>query len=132
MEETLYLIYVNNLGEDFEGKNVMEFIFSDVIKDINGEDWDAIPASGRPEPPYVNYIKKVALLETSEISFEFAQDSTCFCLWDAIDRIIALAYEDITSHVTYPDNRMVFHFGDTLNEVEAKLYERDLTLRYKK
>lgn len=132
MDEILYLIYVNNLGEDFEGKNVMEFIFSDTIKDIDGEDWNAIPASGRPEPPYKKHIRKVGLLETSELSFEFAQDSTCHCLWDAIDKVIALAFEDITSYTTYPDNRIVFHFGDTLKEVEAKLYERDLTLRYKK
>lgn len=131
MEETLYLIYVNNLGEDFEGKNVMEFIFSDVFKDVNGEDWNAIPASSRPEPPHKKFIKKVGRLETAEIDFEFAQDSTCFCLWDAMDKIIALAYEDITSHTTYPDDRIVFHFGDTLKDVEAKLYERDLTLRYK-
>ena len=132
MEETLYLIYVNNLGEDFEGKNVMEFIFSDVIKDVDGEDWDAIPASSRPEPPYRKFIKKVGYLETLEISFEYAQDSTCHCLWDAMDKIIALAYEDITSLTTYPDDRLVFHFGETQSEVEKKLYQRDLTLRYKK
>lgn len=131
MEEDLFLIYVNNLGEDFEGKSVLEFIFSNIIKDVDGEDWDAIPSSSRPAPPYERFIKKIGVLE-SEVEFEFAQDSTCFCLWDAMDQIIALAYEDITSHTTYPDNRLVFHFGEPMMEVEGKLYERDLTLRYKK
>lgn len=131
MDEELLLIYVNNLGEDFEGKAVVEFIFSETIEDVNGEDWDAIPSSGRPDPPYSKFIKKVGILE-SDVEFEFAQDNTCFCLWDAMDQIIALAYEDITSHTVYPDNRLVFHFGETQKEVEVKLYERDLTLRYKK
>lgn len=133
MNENLYLIYVNNLGVNFIGANVLEFIFSESEnrRDINGEDWDAIPASSRPQPPEEDYINGIGVLET-EIDFEFAQDSTCFCYWDAMDGIIALTYEDISQCTEYPDNRIIFHFGETLKSVEAKLYERDLKLKFKK
>lgn len=131
MQEELYLIYVNNLGSNYEGNNVLEFIFSDVKKDVDGEDWDAIPSSGRPEPPYKNFIKKIGVLET-DIDFLFAQDSSCFCLWDAMDGILPLVFEDISSHTTYPEHRIIIHFGKTLEEVNNLLYERDLILNYKK
>ena len=52
-----YLIYVNGLGPNYRGDNMYEFIFSDEL-DVWGDNWDAKPASGYPEPPHIQYIKK--------------------------------------------------------------------------
>jgi (p)ppGpp synthase/HD superfamily hydrolase len=36
----LFLIYVNMVGKDYKNNHIYEFIFSDSIKNIDGEDWD--------------------------------------------------------------------------------------------
>jgi hypothetical protein len=58
----LRLIYINKVGIDYLGKYIYEFMFSDIIKDIDGDGWDENPAAGRPSPPQREY-KKVGRLE---------------------------------------------------------------------
>ena len=127
----LYLIYINVIGEDHKGNIHYEFIFSDSTKNIDGDDWDMVPASGRPSPPDKQFIKKVGKLE-SEIKFDVVQDSDTFAVWDAVDGVIALAWENIDAYQSYPDKRISFKFGEKLSEVEGKLYEKDLILNYNK
>ena len=125
----LYLIYVNQVGKDYKGNYIYEFIFSDTTKNIDGEDWDTVPASGMPEPPHEEFIKSVGKLE-SELKFDVIQNSDSFAVWDAIDGMIALAWENINAYDSYPDHRMCFKFGESKKEVEDKLYEKDLILEY--
>ena len=125
----LYLIYVNIIGEDHKGNTHYEFIFSDTINHIDGEDWDMVPASGRPSPPDHHFIKKVGKLEC-KMKLEVVQNSDTFAVWDAVDGVIALAWENIDSYESYPEKRLCFRFGATDSEVEAKLYEKDLILNY--
>lgn len=127
--KNLFLIYVNMVGKDYKGNLLYEFIFSDTTKNIDGEDWDTFPASGRPEPPHENFIKNVGRLE-SELHLDVIQNSDTFAVWDAIDGVIALAWENINAYDAYPEKRLCFKFGETLEEVEAKLYEKDLILNY--
>jgi hypothetical protein len=125
----LFLIYVNMVGKDYKGNLIYEFIFSDTTNNIDGEQWDVFPASGRPEPPHDNFIKNVGRLE-SELNLEVIQNSDTFAVWDAIDGVIALAWENINAYDAYPEKRLCFKFGETLEDVEAKLYEKDLILNY--
>jgi hypothetical protein len=127
--KNLFLIYVNMVGKDYKGNLLYEFIFSDTTKNIDGEEWDVFPASGRPEPPHDNFIKNVGRLE-SELNLEVIQNSDTFAVWDAIDGVIALAWENINAYDAYPEKRLCFKFGETLEDVEAKLYEKDLILKY--
>jgi hypothetical protein len=127
--EDLYLIYVNYVGKDYKGDYLYEFIFSDTTEDIDGEEWDTYPASGRPEPPHESFIKKVGRLE-SELMLDVIQNSDTFAVWDAIDGVIALAWENINEYETYPEKRICFKFGEALTDVEDKLYEKDLILNY--
>lgn len=129
--ETLYLIYVNHVGKDYKGHYIYEFIFSNTTKDIDGEDWDTFPASGRPEPPHEIFIKQVGVLE-SELKLDVIQNSDTFAVWDAIDGVLALSWENINAYDSYPEHRLCFKFGETLKEVETKLYEKDLILKYSK
>lgn len=126
----LYLIYVNKIGEDWTGNNLYEFLFSDKTDNIDGEDWDASPASGRPSPPNATFVKKVGRLTCEDIKFKLVQNSGEFAVWDAVDGVVALAWEDIESYNEYPENRLALHFGDSIKDVEDKLYEHDLVLDY--
>lgn len=125
----LFLIYVNMVGKDYKDNYLYEFIFSDTTVNIDGEEWDTFPASGRPHSPHDNFIKKVGRLE-SELKLDVIQNSDTFAVWDAIDGVIALAWENINAYDAYPEHRLCFKFGETIKDVEAKLYEKDLILKY--
>jgi hypothetical protein len=127
----LYLVYINMVGKNFKGEYLYEFIFSDTTKDIDGEEWDTFPASGRPEPPHDNFIKMVGRLE-SELKLDVVQNSDTFAVWDAVDGVIALAWENINAYDSYPEKRLCFTFGENKESVEEKLYEKDLILKYNK
>jgi hypothetical protein len=127
--DKLFLIYVNSMGSDFNNKNIYEFIFSDTIKDIDGPDWDSYPAAGRPLPPKNRFIKKVGKFE-GDLVLDVIQESTKFSVWDAVDGVISLAWENLDEYIEYPENRIIFAFGETLENVEAKLYSREFKLNY--
>lgn len=125
----LVLIYVNFVGKDYKGNFIYEFIFSDTIEGVDGEEWDTFPASGRPEAPHDNFIKKVGRLE-SELNLDVIQNSDTFAVWDAVDGVISLAWENINAYDAYPEKRLCFRFGEAIENVIEKLYEKDLILNY--
>jgi hypothetical protein len=127
----MFLIYVNVVGKNYEGNYLYEFIFSDTTKNIDGDEWDTFPASGRPEPPHDVFIKKVGRLESPMI-LDVIQNSDTFAVWDAVDGVISLAWENINAYESYPEKRISFRFGEPIKEVEDKLYEKDLILNYTK
>lgn len=129
--EKLYLIYINSVGKDWQGNYLYEFLYSNTIKDVDGEDWDAVPASNRPQPPYENFVKKVGKLTTS-IKLSLVQESDTFSVWDAVDGVVALGWENIDEYDEYPEIRLWFKFGEEIKTVNDKLYEKDIVLEYTK
>jgi hypothetical protein len=127
------LVYVNELGPNYKGDNIYEFIFSD-LDDVWGEEWDAEPAAGKPSPPNISYIKKVGVLKNSEIELELIQNSDYFGVYDAIDGVIALAFEKSDSEeiLINKKKRLFFRYGESTESVENKLYERDIVLKWEK
>jgi len=122
-----YLIYVNGLGPDYKGNRIYEFIFSEK-PEYWQEDWDGDIANGNPTPPEIESIKLIGTLNKENIELELIQNSDFFSMKDGIDKVISLAWEkdkDI-------ENRLVFHFGDTIDQVKDKLYEKDLILEINK
>lgn len=124
-----YLIYINGLGPNYRGDNMYEFIFGDDM-DVWGENWEAKPASGYPEPPHINYIKKVGTLRNTSIELEMIQKSDYMGMTEAMEDIIALAWE--TEESSENNERLVFRFGDKEDKVKDKLYARDLILDFDK
>ena len=122
------LIYVNGLGPNYKGDNLYEFIFSDEI-DVWGEFWESKPSNGYPTPPELKYIKKVGVLRNTDIKLELIQNSDFFCMIDAMDDVVALAWETEESE---GQKRMVFRFGETEQKIKDKLYEKDLILEFEK
>ena len=108
------LIYINKIGKDWEGNYIYQFLFSHSTNDIDGEDWDAVPASGRPQSPNSEFVHSVGTLNT-DIQFNLVQDSDTFAVWDAVDGIVALGWEDIDSYEEYPEARLWFSFGLVLD-----------------
>jgi hypothetical protein len=127
-----YLIYINGMGPNYKGENIYEFIFSDSIDEVWGENWEAKPANGYPSPPDVEHVKKVGVLTNGEITLELVQESDVFSVQDAIDGVLALGWEkeeDIDFSLV---KRLVFKYGDQEQDVKDKLYERDLVLQFEK
>ncbi len=128
----LFLIYVNYIGVDHKKNYLYEFIFSDTTKEIDGNEWDQYPASSaHPEPPNERFIKEVGLLTTSDFKFEVIQESSLFAVFDGLDGVVAMAWEDVNDYEQYPTKRLAFHFGETFEMVKNKLYEKDLILELK-
>ena len=122
------LIYVNGLGPNYKGDNLYEFIFSDTT-DVWGESWESRPSNGYPSPPEIQYIKKVGVLRNTDIKLELIQNSDFFSMIDAMDDVVALAWEAEDENIK---TRLVFKFGETEEEIKNKLYERDLILEFEK
>jgi hypothetical protein len=126
------LVFVNELGPNFRGDNLYEFIFSD-NEDVSGEDWESSPAGGNPQPPHIDYITKVGVLKNDKIKLNVIQSSDFFSFYDAVDKVIALSWEDIENeYYNEEDTRLVFHYGDSEQDVMSKLYERDIILTFEK
>lgn len=125
------LIYINKVGKDWDGNTMYEFIFSNTTEGVDGEYWDTYPASGQPEPPDKQYIDAVGRIETDEFSLVCIQDSDTFSVWDSVDGVVAMAWEDITEYDEYPENRLKFFFGDDLKSVNDKLYAKDIIIEWK-
>ena len=123
-----YLTYVNGLGPNYKGDNLYEFIFSDSLN-VWGDSWESKPSNGYPTPPEIKYIKKVGVLKDTNLKLELIQNSDFFCMIDAMDDVVALAWE---AEETEGQKRLVFRFGSTEQEIKDKLYERDLILEFEK
>jgi len=128
-----YLIYVNELGPNYKGDNIYEFIFSDSLDGVWGDSWESKPSNGYPSPPDLEFIKKVGVLKNDTISMSVIQNSDFFSMIDAIDEVIALSWENDSEEVNFDTKkRLVFRFGEKEETVKNKLYERDLVLEFEK
>jgi hypothetical protein len=128
-----YLIYVNELGPNYKGDNIYEFIFSDSSEDVWGEAWESKPSHGYPLPPDIEHIKNVGVLKNDQITMSVIQNSDYFSMIDSMDDIIALCWENESEDVDFTrQKRLVFKFGETEQSVKDKLYERDIVLEFEK
>jgi hypothetical protein len=128
-----YLIYVNELGPNYKGDNIYEFIFSESLEDIWGDSWESKPSNGYPSPPDLEHINKVGVLKNDEITLSVVQNSDYFSMIDAVDGVIALSWENETEKIDFEvTKRLVFRFGETEESVKNKLYERDIVLEFEK
>lgn len=125
------LIYINEIGSDYKSQKQYEFIFSESTE-IDMDEWFDVPASSTNsiKTPHIQYIDLVGLLKDTDIVLELIQNSDYFGVIDAVDGVIALAWEK--SNFDLEDERIFFRFGETLENVEKKLKTRKLTLNKQK
>ena len=128
-----YLIYINELGPNYKGENLYEFIFSNKLEDVWGENWDSKPANGYPLPPNINHINKIGYFKNNSIKLEVLQNSDYFCMTDAQDDVISLGWEIETEETNFDlVKRLVFRYGETEKSVKDKFYERDIVIEFEK
>jgi len=68
-------------------------------------------------------------LKDTNIKLELIQNSDYFSMVDAVDGVVALAWEQ-DEDVKKP--RMVFRFNDDEQKIKDLLYEKDLILEFEK
>jgi hypothetical protein len=123
----MYLLYINELGQDYKGQRQYEFIFSE-NPDALVEEWFIIPSAGRAIPPEIDDIDLVGLLKNSDLKLELVQNSDYFGVIDAVDGIVALGWEAFDINADERPVRVSFHFGEELGGVTEKLTTKGLRL----
>jgi hypothetical protein len=123
----MHLIYVNEIGSDYKGQKQYEFIFS-TATEIDMDEWFVIPASITPhtKSPDVEYVDLVGLLKNTDLQLELVQDSDYFGVIDAVDGVVALAWEKF--NIDSEDDRLTFKFGESMENVTKKLKQRSYIL----
>jgi hypothetical protein len=121
------LIYVNEIGSDYKGQRQYEFIFSESTE-IDMEEWFDVPASSTmtSKSPSIEYIDLVGLLKDTDLVLELIQNSDYFGVIDAVDGIIAMAWEK--SNFDLESDRLFFRFGESIESVAKKLKSRGFSL----
>lgn len=127
----MHLIYINEIGADYKGQKQYEFIFSKSTE-IDMEEWFTIPASTsvNSKSPEIVYVDSVGLLKNTDLEMELVQNSDYFGVIDAVDGVIALAWEKFDIEDENP--RLTFKFGESLNNVISKLKKREYVLNIEK
>jgi|TARA_R110000744_G_scaffold155467_2_gene270770 hypothetical protein len=127
------LLFINELGPNYKYENIYEFIFGNKTDELWGDDWDSVPAHGKPGPPEIIYINKVGRLEGTKTKLELVQNSDYFGMEHALDNVVALGWETYSEDDSEDnEERMVFHFGEDIQTIQDKLYSRDIVLKFDK
>ncbi|MBP5722370.1 MAG: hypothetical protein J6X18_02140 [Bacteroidales bacterium] len=125
------LIYVDKVGTTSDGVNTYHFMYSDSIDDVWVEQWSEKPACNCrylcPDNEQVSYVKEVK----TDVDFKLAISDCCHSYQDCVDDCVSICYEDIDRYIEYPEPfRIVLHYGDTMEEVDAVLAKRDIVSRF--
>lgn len=126
-KELLRLVYVKPIINNWE-ENYYEydFLFSENPDIVWGVDWnDNVPklcGDISPEPSTYNLVKRIK----TNIPFSVIQENSCYSMEYAINRSVALSYINLQGLDTYPNSRLVFHFGDSFSYVETELSKMNI------
>lgn len=112
MNDELYIVFAENVGEDNEGKYFYRLLFSKDPDIVWGNNFNITPAGIVPdlEPDSATISKEYFL--TTNIKLGTAVESTWFSLQDCIDGIISLAF------TTEGDKIVNIPFGMEFEKVE--------------
>lgn len=121
-EDEVKLCFIRLIGEENDGYYRYEFVFTDRIDEVFGEDFDYKPACMVNDLMVDDeFITEIHIVKT-KIKFELIQNNCCFSISDSYDGIVALAWEDTSSYAEYPaEGRVFFMFGEAIQDVEDKL-----------
>lgn len=127
MENELFLVYVNPIGQDSKGLYQYEFFFSETPEIVWGNDWNvACPSACGAILPEESTYSTIKLLKT-KMNLFCAQQNSCFSMQDCIDGLICLCAEDISNYEVYPEPyRLVLHFGESYDNVMIRFNELEL------
>jgi hypothetical protein len=92
------------------------------------DEWFIIPASAssQPKSPEMEYVDLVGLLKNTDLQLELVQDSDYFGVIDAVDGVVAMAWEKFD--MDSDSERLAFKFGESIDSVTKKLKIRSYLL----
>lgn len=122
-DETIYLCFIRLIGEENDGYYRYEFIFTDNIDEVFGENFDYKPACLVNDLMVSDeFITEIHIVKT-KIKLDLIQNNCCFSISDAMDGIISIAWpKDIE------ENSLYFNFGEDYKLVEKKLAKYSILL----
>ena len=125
----VFLCFVRLIGEENDGYYRYEFIFTNNIDEVWGENFEYKPCSlVNGLIPSDEYITEIHIVKT-KIKFDLIQDNSCFGMQDCMDGCVAIAYESLDEYEEYPeDGRLIFMFGESFDEVERKLAMKNILM----
>lgn len=125
--ENEYLCFIRFVGTDIDEKNTYELLFTDDIDTFWGENFEYVPCCLCNELiPMEDKYNIVKVIKT-DIKLNLIQDSCCFSFQDAMDGIIAIAWENIDGYDEYPEEgRLVLTYGMEYEDVENLLSEKNI------
>lgn len=128
-ENNLNLCFIKLVGEESNGDYRYEFIFTNDIDSVWGENFEFKPCCLINNlTPFEEYIQEVHVVKT-KIKLDLIQNNCCFGFQDCADGIVALAWQNIDEEMEYPeDGRLFFRFGETLEDVKNKLAMKNILM----
>lgn len=121
--ENPYLCFIKLIGEELDGYYRYEFIFTDKVDEVWGNDFNVKPAclvnNLMIDDEYIYEVHTVKM----KIRLDLAQNNCCFSMSDVIDGVCAIGWENVDEYDEYPEERgrLFFRFGEPLETVEEKL-----------
>lgn len=128
-KQNLKLVYVRPVTNGSDKMNYeYDFLFSETPEVVWGVDWnDNAPnlcGDISPEPSTYSVVKRVK----SMIELKVIQENSCYSMEYAINGSVALAWLNLEGLEEYPEfGRMVFKFGDSYLDVEARLESHNIS-----
>lgn len=131
-EENYVVVFVQFIGKDIDNKNIYHFYTSANPEVVFAEGWGEVPACNVPRNLMIidKDMYDYTLECKTDIKLDLAQDCCCFSMQDARDNIVALAFENLDNAETYPEPRIIIHYGDKISEIEHMFAQRDVALNY--
>ena len=127
--EEVKLCFINLIGEESDGYYRYEFIFTDNIDEVWGENFDQKPACLVNDLKVSEeYVYEVHIVKM-KIKLDLIQNNCCFGYQDCTDGIVSLGWENMDEYDSYPEEgRLYFMFGETIEEVEEKLAVKNVLM----
>lgn len=124
-----YLVYVRHCCTNADKTYEYDLFFSETPEVVWGWDWQITnPSSCTDLTPDNSTISKIKRIK-STLPFKTIQETTCYSMEYAIDKVVALSWIDITNMEEYPQNgRCVLHFGDNEEKVRELLERHKIAL----
>lgn len=123
------ICFINYIGEDSNGVNIYELLFTRDIDTFWFENAEYKPLGIINNIEVENDSYDIKRIVKTSLKLDLIQESTCFGFQDCIDNIVALAYENTDNYMEYPeDGRLVIHYGDGFKDIERKLANKNIIM----
>lgn len=118
----LKLVFVRPVGKNNDDLYEYDLLFSEYPEEVWSLYWDDPNPSScgdlTPDATTYDVVKRIG------VSYELTtiQNTSCYSMEHAMQRIVALSWVNIENLEEYPqEGRMVLHYGDDLELVQKKL-----------